>query len=147
MCRLVAAGPGVGSMCVRMAAAAARLPPLFSPFSACTPHLRLRRQLAREQQPQHALGQRLAVWLCSRQFLLQLWDGVAAETDALVGIQQGRLPQHALRLKASAAAHVGVRCGGGKDAERGDIQQGRLPQHALRMPCAAAVHVRMCGCG
>ncbi len=136
------------TLCLVPRVAACRLAPQSAPQITC---------LAGEQQPQHALRQRLAARLGARQPLLraggndevgtagtaercrcrtanqlstdcsrgvtacstahpaqagggastapssysarlQLWDGVAPEADALLGIQQRRLPQQRLRV-------------------------------------------------
>lgn len=49
-----------------------------------------------EEEPKQALWQRLATRLCARKHLLQLWNAVPPEPDALFWVQQGGLPEHAL---------------------------------------------------
>ena len=52
--------------------------------------------LSREEEPKQALWQRLAARLCAREHLLQLWNAVSPEPDALFRVQQRGLPEHAL---------------------------------------------------
>ena len=52
--------------------------------------------LSCEEEPQQAFWQRLAARLCARKHLLQLWNTVTPESDALFRVQQRGLPQHAL---------------------------------------------------
>mmetsp|Transcript_7093 Transcript_7093/g.17492 ORF Transcript_7093/g.17492 Transcript_7093/m.17492 type:complete len:376 (-) Transcript_7093:100-1227(-) len=69
-------------------------------------HLLLRGHLPRHQQPQHALRQGLAPRDRRRQRRLALGDRVPAEPDAVLGVQQRRLPQHAINAAHSPDAHV-----------------------------------------
>ncbi len=69
--------------------------------------------LPRQQQVEHALGQRLLPARGLGQSFLQLGDAVAAEADPLVGIDRRRLGDHALD-----AAHAAV---GLLDRDLGDL--------------------------
>eukprot|EP00964_Phaeocystis_antarctica_P145643 scaffold111756_cov90-Phaeocystis_antarctica.AAC.1 len=66
--------------------------------------LRLGRHLTGQQQPEEALGSGLVALLprVAGQRLLELRDGEAAEADALLGIEQRRLPQHGLDAACAA---------------------------------------------
>jgi uncharacterized protein YPO0396 len=74
--------------------------------------LRLGRELAGEEQPEEALRERLRAARRLRQLILQLRDGVAAEADALLRVQQRRLVDH-----AADAAHATVRLLNGAGAQ------------------------------
>lgn len=52
--------------------------------------------LSGEEQPEHGLGQHLGAGLALGQLLLAVLDGAAVEADALVGIEDGALPDHGL---------------------------------------------------
>lgn len=52
------------------------------------------RDLAGEQQPEHAFGEHLLARLALREDGLALLDGSTVETDALVGVKDRTLPEH-----------------------------------------------------
>lgn len=68
-------------------------------------HLVDRGHLAGQQQPEHGLGQHLGAGLALGQLLLAVLDGAAMEADALVGVEDGALPDHGLE-PAHAAERV-----------------------------------------
>ena len=49
-----------------------------------------------EEEPKQAFWQRLAARFCARKHLLQLWNAVPPESDALFRVQQRGLPEQAL---------------------------------------------------
>lgn len=56
-----------------------------------------RGDLAGKQKPEHGLGQHLGASLALGQLLLAVLDCAAVETDALVGVEDGTLPDHGLQ--------------------------------------------------
>jgi hypothetical protein len=52
--------------------------------------------LASEEEPEEGLGQRLGSAGGGREHLLALGDGLAAETDTLIGVKDGSLPDETL---------------------------------------------------
>lgn len=65
--------------------------------------------LSGEQQPHEALRKGLPAWDGAGQQLLNLRDAVAAEVDALVGVQQRGLPEQALQ-KDQGSSRAPVPC-------------------------------------
>lgn len=95
--------------------------------------------LAGEQQPEHGLGEHLGAGGALGQFLLAVLDGAAVEADALVGVEDGALPDHGLE-----AAHAANGTGDGDIAnlllavflqllEEGALGGDDLLQHALEL--------------
>ena len=64
--------------------------------------LLLCRELACHEQPEKALGHWLASGLRSREALLELWNRVAPEANALLCIQERGVPEHALDVASAA---------------------------------------------
>lgn len=54
------------------------------------------RDLAGKEEPEHGLGKHLSASLALGEDLLAVLDGAAVETDTLVGIEDGTLPNHGL---------------------------------------------------
>lgn len=75
----------------------------FSQFARERPDLRGGGHLARQEQPEHGFGEHLGARSTLGQFLLAVLDGAAVEADALVGVEDGALPDHG--LEASHAAN------------------------------------------
>lgn len=67
-----------------------------SPFLRETLDLLLSRDLTGEEQPEERFGQGLGAARGGRELLLTLGDGLAAETDTLVGVEHGAFPDQAL---------------------------------------------------
>ena len=73
-----------------------------SPVGRQVADLLLGGDLARQEQPEDALGQRLAAAGGLGQKLLALGDGLATEANALLGVEDGALPHQALDATGAA---------------------------------------------
>lgn len=99
--------------------------------------------LACHQQPQQALGQGLTARLGAWKDGLQLRDGVAPEANALLRVQQRRLPQHTLQVhrysikEEPIAGHVGLCPARIRNAHEKHVQICAL----LEQPAAKPLHI------
>lgn len=66
-----------------------------------------------EEQPKHGLWEGLPTWGCCWELFLALWDGVATESDALLGVEEAGFPQQT--GDASHATDCHFDGGGAKD--------------------------------
>ena len=66
------------------------------PFLRKTLDLLLRRDLAGKEEPKEGFGQGLGAARGGGELFLTLGDGLAAETDTLVGVEDGAFPDQAL---------------------------------------------------
>jgi hypothetical protein len=69
---------------------------LLSELSRQASDLLLSGNLAGEEEPQHGLGEHLAALNGLGEHLLALLDGLAVESDTLISVKNGALPEHAL---------------------------------------------------
>jgi hypothetical protein len=67
-----------------------------SPLSGQITDLLLRWNLAGQEEPEETFWERLLTAGSLGELLLALWDGAATETDALLGVEHGALPDERL---------------------------------------------------
>lgn len=85
------------------------------PLGGQVADLLLRRDLASEEKPEETLWERLLATGSLWKKLLAFWDGLAAETNTLLGVEDGTLPDQRLDATSTAVdlvqghlAHLGV---------------------------------------
>ena len=75
---------------------------LFGELAGEGADLALGGDLAGEEEPEHGLGEHLGARLALGQVALAVLDGAAVEADALVGVEDGALPEHGLEAAHAA---------------------------------------------